>query len=166
MRFRQNVQQSGAKGYITAFSHYSLSVASCGHGIHKQWVPKTIRSTKTWLNNTSARKIKNQNKKHFFFYTNTKAETFRLTSSPRQPDRFRSWMLRHSLTETKEGLLRCWQSRMLRWMRYMRALGRRLATILSVTLPCKLSLMPLKAHPFRTDFWVRQSNQNTQSLLC
>ena len=67
MRFRQNVQQSGAKGYITAFSHYSLSVASCGHGIHKQWVPKTIRSTKTWLNNTSARKIKNQNKKHFFF---------------------------------------------------------------------------------------------------
>lgn len=110
---------------FTAFKWtLSFRVAFCGQWVCVQLVCKEIKQSKN-------------NENHLFFTLKKKNnKTFKLTSNPRQPERFRSWMLRHSLTETKEGLLRCWQSRMLRWMRYMRALGSRLVTILSVTLPC------------------------------
>ena len=111
---------------FTAFKWtLSFSVAFCGQWVCIQLVCKEIKQNKTMKTTSS-----------FFYPKEEQQQTFRLTSNPRQPERFRSWMLRHSLTETKEGLLRCWQSRMLRWMRYMRALGSRLVTILSVTLPC------------------------------
>lgn len=69
-----------------------------------------------------------------FFKMSKSALTQLLTSRPRQPERFKSWILRHWLTETNVACFRCWHSRRLRWIKYGLALYNSRAATLSVTL--------------------------------